>query len=109
MPRRFGWPPQAAGEEESGPGRCGSPHRARGLRPALLKQERRTYDYPKKIGVAVCAAALLVAAVTFIKVYSSNMSAAVEIRLAHNQQEGSEIADSIALFSVFVSQTETSL
>ena len=109
MPRRFGWPPQAGGEEKSGPGRCGSPHRARGLGPALLKQERRTYDYPKKIGVAVCAAALLVAAVTFIKVYSSNMSAAVEIRLAHNQQEGSEIADSIALFSDFVTQTDTGM
>ena len=63
----------------------------------------------KKIGAAVCAAALLVAAGTFVQVYSSNNSSAAEIRLAHNQQEGSEIADSIALFADFVAQTDTDM
>ena len=63
----------------------------------------------KKIGVAVCALALAVAAVTFIKVFTANNAEDVEIRLAHNQQEGSEIADSIALFSGFVAETNSGM
>lgn len=63
----------------------------------------------KKIGVAVCALALAVAAITFIKVFTANNAEDVEIRLAHNQQEGSEIADSIALFSNFVAETNSGM
>jgi len=58
----------------------------------------------KKIGVAVSVAALLVVVATFVQVYASNKSSGTEIRLAHNQQEGSEIADSIALFADFAAQ-----
>lgn len=63
----------------------------------------------KKIGAVLCAAALLIAAVTFVKVYSSNNSADIEIRLAHNQQEGSEIADSIAKFADFTAEKNVGL
>lgn len=63
----------------------------------------------KKIGAAVCAAALLIAAVTFVRVYLSNNTDAIEIRLAHNQQEGSEIADSIALFADFTAEKNAGL
>ncbi len=63
----------------------------------------------KKIGAAVCTVALAVAAVTFIQVFTANNAEDVEIRLAHNQQEGSEIADSIALFADFVAGTNTGM
>ena len=63
----------------------------------------------KKIGVTVCTVALAVAAVTFVQVFTANNAEDVEIRLAHNQQEGSEIADSIALFSDFVAETNTDM
>ncbi len=58
----------------------------------------------KKVGVACCALALLIAAGTFVKVYASSYTENVVIRMAHNQQAGSEIADSIALFADFVDE-----
>lgn len=61
----------------------------------------------KLIGIAVAAAGLLAVAVTFFKVVSENHTGKVEIRLAHNQSAGSEIADSIAKFSDFVAEDES--
>lgn len=61
----------------------------------------------KKIGIAVAAAGLLIVAGTFISVASANHTGKVEIRMAHNQSAGSEIADSIAKFSEFVAEDET--
>jgi tripartite ATP-independent transporter DctP family solute receptor len=60
----------------------------------------------KTIGIVVAVASLLVVAVTFYKVVSSNSTGQVEIRLAHNQSRGSEIADSIAKFSEFAAEDE---
>lgn len=61
----------------------------------------------KKIGIAVSAAGLLAVAVTFVSVVSANSTDKVEIRLAHNQSAGSEIADSIAMFSEFAAEDES--
>lgn len=61
-------------------------------------------NFKKKLGVTVSVVGLVAAAVTFVSVVSSNSSDKVEIRLAHNQTAGSEIADSIAKFSEFVSE-----
>ena len=61
----------------------------------------------KKIGIAVSAAGLLGVAVTFVSVVSANSTDKVEIRLAHNQSAGSEIADSIAMFSEFAAEDES--
>lgn len=58
----------------------------------------------KKLGIAVLVAGLVAVAITFVSVVSSNASEKVEIRLAHNQTAGSEIADSIAKFADFVSE-----
>lgn len=61
----------------------------------------------KKIGVAVSAIGLLAVAATFVSVVSANSSDKVEVRLAHNQSAGSEIADSIAKFSEFVAEDDS--
>lgn len=61
----------------------------------------------KKIGVAVSAVGLGIVAATFVSVASANNTDKVEIRLAHNQAAGSEIADSIAKFSEFVAEDES--
>lgn len=61
----------------------------------------------KKIGIAVSAAGLLAVAVTFVSVVSANSTGKVEIRLAHNQSAGSEIADSIAKFAEFTAEDES--
>lgn len=58
----------------------------------------------KKIGIAVSAVGLLAVTATFISVVSANTTGKIEIRLAHNQSAGSEIADSIAKFSEFVAE-----
>lgn len=55
----------------------------------------------KELGIAVLVAGLVAVAITFVSVVSSNASKKVEIRLAHNQTAGSEIADSIAKFGRF--------
>lgn len=44
---------------------------------------------------------------TFVSVVSANSTDKVEIRLAHNQAAGSEIADSIAKFSEFVAEDDS--
>lgn len=61
----------------------------------------------KKIGIAVSAAGLLLVGAIFISVVNANSTEKVEIRLAHNQSAGSEIADSIAKFSEFVAEDES--
>lgn len=61
----------------------------------------------KKIGIAVSAVALCIVAATFVSVVRANSTDKVEIRLAHNQAAGSEIADSIAKFSEFVAEDDS--
>lgn len=61
----------------------------------------------KTIGIVAAIVSLATVAVTFGKVVSSNSTGQVEIRLAHNQSKGSEIADSIARFSEFVAEDES--
>ena len=61
----------------------------------------------KKIGIAVSAAGLLLVGAIFISVVNANSTEKVELRLAHNQSAGSEIADSIAKFSEFVAEDES--
>lgn len=58
----------------------------------------------KRLGALLTAAALLLAAVTFIQVKRANASNTIQIRLAHNQQGGTEIADTIAKFDEFTRQ-----
>lgn len=61
----------------------------------------------KKIRIAVSAVGLCIVAATFVSVVSANSTDKVEIRLAHNQAAGSEIADSIAKFSEFVAEDDS--
>lgn len=61
----------------------------------------------KMIGTAVSVAGLLAVAATFVSVVSANSTDKIEIRLAHNQSAGSEIADSIAKFSEFVAEDDS--
>ncbi len=61
----------------------------------------------KTIGIVIAVAALLTVAITFYSAASSNYTGNVEIRMAHNQTEGSEIADSIAKFAEFVAEDES--
>ena len=61
----------------------------------------------KKIGIAVSTVGLCIVAATFVSVVSANSTDKVEIRLAHNQAAGSEIADSIAKFSEFVAEDDS--
>lgn len=61
----------------------------------------------KMVGVAVAVIGLLAVAVTFVSVASKNHTGKVEIRMAHNQTAGSEIADSIAKFAEFVAEDDS--
>lgn len=61
----------------------------------------------KKIGIAVSTVGLCIVAATFVSVVRANSTDKVEIRLAHNQAAGSEIADSIAKFSEFVAEDDS--
>lgn len=58
----------------------------------------------KKIGAAATVAGIIVVAVVFTIVSRANSSEGTLIRLAHNQADGSEIADTIAKFSDFVAE-----
>lgn len=60
----------------------------------------------KVIGVSAAVAALATVAVTFASVSSTTHTGKVEIRMAHNQAAGSEIADSIAKFAEFVAEDD---
>lgn len=58
----------------------------------------------KKIGAGLMAVGVIAVIGTFVSVKSANATAGRTIRLAHNQQDGTEIADTIAKFSEFVAE-----
>ena len=58
----------------------------------------------KKIGAVLMAVGVIAVIGTFVSVKSANATAGRTIRLAHNQQDGTEIADTIAKFSEFVAE-----
>lgn len=58
----------------------------------------------KKIGAAVTVIAVIVVVAVFVKVSQENSTDGTLIRLAHNQADGSEIADTIAKFADFVAE-----
>ncbi|MDO5407969.1 MAG: TRAP transporter substrate-binding protein DctP [Eubacteriales bacterium] len=61
-------------------------------------------SWKKTLGIAVSAAAVLVAGATFFSVAGTSSGDVLEIRLAHNQAKGSEIAASIAKISEFAAE-----
>ncbi len=61
----------------------------------------------KVVGVSAAVVGLIAVAATFVTVVNSESTDKIEIRLAHNQSDGSEIADSIAKFSEFVAEDES--
>ncbi len=58
----------------------------------------------KKVGLAGLVLGLLVVAATFVSASRQYKGDGRTIRLAHNQQDGSEIADTIAKFADFVAE-----
>ncbi len=58
----------------------------------------------KKIGAAATIIGVIVVAVIFVTVSRANSTEGTLIRLAHNQADGSEIADTIAMFADFVAE-----
>lgn len=62
-------------------------------------------SWKKTLGIAVSAAAVLIAGSTFFSVITSSSGETLELRLAHNQADGSEIADSIAKISQYVDES----
>ena len=61
-------------------------------------------QWKKTLGIAVSLAGILIVGATFFSVASASSDGTVEIRLAHNQAAGSEIADSIAIISEFAAE-----
>ena len=61
-------------------------------------------SWKKALGIAVTAAGILAVGGTFISVAGANEGEQVTIRLAHNQSEGTAIADSIGKISEFVAE-----
>ena len=61
-------------------------------------------SWKKTLGIVVSAAGILIAGATFLSVAGTSSGDTVEIRLAHNQAAGSEIADSIAMISQFAAE-----
>jgi len=55
----------------------------------------------RRIGAVFTACALVLAGGTFVSVKASEFKGSIQIKLAHNQQDGSEIADTIAKFADF--------
>ncbi len=60
--------------------------------------------WKKKLGIIVSAAGVLTVGATFLSVAGITADGTMELRLAHNQSDGSENADSIAKISQFVSE-----
>lgn len=58
----------------------------------------------KKVGAAATVVGIAAVAVTFVMVSKANSHDGTLIRLAHNQADGSEIADTIAMFADFVAE-----
>ncbi|SCP96560.1 TRAP transporter substrate-binding protein DctP [Anaerobium acetethylicum] len=61
----------------------------------------------KIIGIVIAVISVIAVIVTFVKVVTGNSTEKIEIRLAHNQSRGSEIADSIAKFSEFAAEDDS--
>lgn len=61
-------------------------------------------SWKKTLGIVVTAAGILAVGATFFSVTGAVPANKVELRLAHNQSKGSEIADSIALISDFAAE-----
>lgn len=61
-------------------------------------------SWKKTVGIVLTAAGILAVGITFFSVSGAGGGDVLEIRMAHNQSEGSEIADSIDKISVFVSE-----
>lgn len=62
----------------------------------------------KVIGLTAGAAGIAAVCCVFVSVASTNHTSGRLIRLAHNQQDGTEIADSIAEFETFVEEEDPS-
>ncbi|MGN0371453.1 MAG: TRAP transporter substrate-binding protein DctP [Enterocloster sp.] len=61
-------------------------------------------SWKKTLGIAVTAAGVLAVGATFFSVNGAVGADKVQIRLAHNQSKGSEIADSIAKIAEFAAE-----
>ena len=60
--------------------------------------------WKKAVGIAATVISVVVVGATFFAVTGASSNDTVQIRLAHNQAKGSEIADSIAKISEFVAE-----
>lgn len=61
-------------------------------------------SWKKAVGIAATVISVIVVGATFFAVTGTSSNDTVQIRLAHNQAKGSEIADSIAKISEFVAE-----
>ena len=61
-------------------------------------------SWKKAVGIAATVISVVVVGATFFAVTGASSNDTVQIRLAHNQAKGSEIADSIAKISEFVAE-----
>ena len=61
-------------------------------------------SWKKAVGIAATVISVVVVGATFFAVTGTSSNDTVQIRLAHNQAKGSEIADSIAKISEFVAE-----
>lgn len=61
-------------------------------------------SWKKAVGIAATVISVVVVGSTFFAVTGTSSNDTVQIRLAHNQAKGSEIADSIAKISEFVAE-----
>lgn len=74
-------------------------------KPDAEKEELQQMKIGRKIGAAAAAIGLIIVAVIFVRVsISTHAGSGTLIRLAHNQQDGTEIADSIAKFKEFAEE-----
>lgn len=65
---------------------------------------RNMKQWKKTLGIAASVAAIVVVGATFFSVAGTSSGDVLELRLAHNQAAGSEIAGSIAKISDFVAE-----
>ena len=68
------------------------------------KENGKMKRWKKTLGIAVSVAGVLIVGATFFSVAGTDGGDVVEIRLAHNQAAGSEIAGSIAKISEFAAE-----
>lgn len=61
-------------------------------------------SWKKTLGIVITAAGILTVGATFFSVTGAVPANKIELRLAHNQSKGSEIADSIARISEFAAE-----